>query len=120
MVCRSVFQDLLEEQRVFKEAGARDVQEAPQVQLSAEGGLKAPLQEVLHPWILLLLVQQRLGGQLLAAVVLVGIEPWQLWWGQPCLLTLSFLSEELRGRAVLEQHTYPVYNNMSDLSNGAV
>lgn len=79
VICRSVLQDLFEEQRVFEQAGPRDVQEAPQVQLSAEGGLKATLQEVLHPWILLLLVQQRLGCQLLAAVVLVGIKPWQLW-----------------------------------------
>lgn len=97
VICWSVLQDLFEEQRVFHQAGARDVQEAPQVQLSAEGGLKAPLQEVLHPWILLLLVQQRLGCQLLAAVVLVGVKPWQLWWRQPCLVTRPFLSEGLGG-----------------------
>lgn len=120
VVCWSVLQDLLEEQRVFNQAGARDVQEAPQVQLSAEGGLEATLQEVLHPRILLLLVQQRLGGQLLAAVVLVGIKPRQLWWRHPCLSTLPFSSEELRGRAGLGHDTYPVYNNTADLAHGPV
>lgn len=52
--------------------------QAPQVQLPAEGRLKAALQEVLHPSVLLLLVQQRLGCQLVAAVVLVGVKPGQL------------------------------------------
>lgn len=90
VVCWRVLQDLPEQQRVFHQAGARDVQEAPQVQLPAEGGLEAALQEVLHSWILLLLVQQRLGGQLLAAVVLVGVQPRQLWRRQSCLFTPLF------------------------------
>lgn len=70
---RSVFQYLFEQQWVLDQARAWNVQEAPQIQLPAEGGLKAALQEVLYPPVLLLLVQQSLGCQLVAAVVLVGI-----------------------------------------------
>lgn len=73
-----MLQDLFEQQWVLDQARAWDVQEAPQVQLPAEGRLKAALQEVLHPSVLLLLVQQRLGCQLVAAVVLVGVKPGQL------------------------------------------
>lgn len=69
----SVFQNLSEQQWVLDQAGAWNVQEAPQVQFPAERGLKATLQEVLHSPVLFLLVQQRLGCQLVAAVVLVGI-----------------------------------------------
>lgn len=78
MLRRGVSQDLLQQQRVLDQARARNVQEAPQVQLPAEGRLQATLQEVLHPSVLLLLVQQGLGGQLVTAVVLVGVQLWQL------------------------------------------
>lgn len=78
VLCRGVSQDLFEQQWVLDQARARDVQEAPQVQLPAEGRLEAALQEVLHARVLLLLVQQRLGSQLVAAVVLVSVKPWQL------------------------------------------
>lgn len=78
MVSRRVSQDLLEQQGVLDQPGARDVQEAPEIQLATEGGLEAALQEVLHPRVLLLLVQQRLGCQLVAAVVFVCIKPGQL------------------------------------------
>lgn len=74
VVLGSVPQDLLEEQRVFHQAAPRDVQEAPKVQLAAEGRLQAALQEILHPPVLLLLVQQGFGCQLVAAVAFVGVE----------------------------------------------
>lgn len=57
----SVFQNLFEKQWLLDQSRAWDVQEAPQVQLPAEGRLKAALQEVLHPSVLFLLVQQCLG-----------------------------------------------------------
>lgn len=78
MLGRRVFEDLFEQEGVFEQAGAGDVQEAPQVQLPAEGRLQAALQEVLHPPVLLLLVQQGLGSQLVTAIVSVRIQTWQL------------------------------------------
>lgn len=74
VVFGSVPQDLLEEQGVFDQAAPGDVQEAPQVQLAAEGRLQAALQEILHPPVLLLLIQQGFGCQLIAAVAFVGVE----------------------------------------------
>lgn len=74
MVLGGVPQDLLEEQGVFDQAAPRDVQEAPEVQLAAEGRLQAALQEILHPPVLLLLVQESFGCQLVAAVAFVGVE----------------------------------------------
>lgn len=68
MLWWSVSQYLLKQQWILDQARARDVQEAPQVQLPAKGRLEAALQEVLHPPILLLLVQQGLGLHLVAAV----------------------------------------------------
>lgn len=76
-----VSQDLFEQQWVLDEARAWYVQEAPEVQLPAEGRLEAALQEVLNPPVLLLLVKQGLGRQLVAAVVPVGIESGQLQGG---------------------------------------
>lgn len=73
-----MLQDLSEQQRVFHQSTARDVQEVPQVQLPAEGRLETALQEVLHPPILLLLVQQGLGLHLVTAVRCVGGEEGQL------------------------------------------
>ena len=73
MLWWSVSQYLFEQQWVLDQAGAWNVQETPQVQFPAEGWLKATLQEVLHASVLLLLVQQRLGCQLVAAVVFVGV-----------------------------------------------
>ena len=70
---------LPEQERVLDQPRAWDVQEAPQVQLPAEGRLQAALQEVLHTLVLLLLVQQGLGSQLVAAVHLVGVQTWELW-----------------------------------------
>lgn len=69
----SVPQYLFEQQWILDQTGAWDVQEAPQVQLPAEGGLQTALEEVLHPWVLFFLVQQRLSCQLVATVVFVGI-----------------------------------------------
>lgn len=43
VLCWSVLQDLFEQKRVLDKAGARDVEEAPQVQLPAEGRFKAAL-----------------------------------------------------------------------------
>lgn len=63
-----VLQDLPEQQRVFHQSAAGDVQEVPQVQLPAEGRLEAALQEVLHPPVLLLLVQQGFCLHLVTAV----------------------------------------------------
>lgn len=78
MVVGCVLQDLPEQQRVFHQSAAWDVQEVPEVQLPAEGGLEAALQEVLHPPVLLLLVQQGFGLHLVAAVWRVGGETGQL------------------------------------------
>lgn len=77
VVCR-VLQDLPEQQRVFHQPAARDVQEVPQVQLPAKGRLETALQEVLDPPILLLLVQQSLSFDLVTAVWSVGAETGQL------------------------------------------
>lgn len=74
VVWGGVPEDLFQQQGVFDQTGARDVKKAPQVQLPAERRLEAALQEVLHPPVLLLLVQQGLGCQLVAAVFLVGVE----------------------------------------------
>lgn len=76
MVFGSVPQDLLEEQGVFDQAAPRDVQEAPEVQLAAEGRLQAALQEILDSPVLLLLIQECFGCQLIAAVAFVGVESW--------------------------------------------
>lgn len=74
----SVSEDFSQQQRVFHQARARDVQEAPEVQFPAEGRLQASLQEVLHSSVLLLLVQQGFGCKLIAAVVFVGVQTRQL------------------------------------------
>lgn len=79
MVVGRVFQDLPEQQGILHQPAAWDVQEVPEVQLPAEGRLEAALQEVLHPPVLLLLVQQGLGLHLIAAVRRVGGETGQLW-----------------------------------------
>ena len=78
VVVGRVLQDLSEQQRVFHQPAARDVQEVPQVQLPAKRGLEAALQKVLNPPILLLLVQQVLGFHLVTAVRSVGGETRQL------------------------------------------
>lgn len=78
VVGRRVPQHLLEKERILEEARAGDVQEAPQVQLPAERRLQAALEEVAHAPVLLLLVQQRLGRQLTAAVLAVCVQTWQL------------------------------------------
>lgn len=91
MLGRRVFEDLFEQEGVFEQAGAGDVQEAPQVQLPAEGRLQAALQEVLHPPVLFLLVQQGLGRHLVTAVVSVCIQPWQLV-GREMYRTVSTLA----------------------------
>lgn len=78
MVVRRVFEDLPEQQGVFDQPAPGYIQEAPQVQLPTEGRLQAALQEVLHPPVLLLLVQQGLGSQLVTAIVSVRIQTWQL------------------------------------------
>lgn len=74
MVVGRVLQDLPEQQGVLHQSAARDVQEVPQVQLAAEGRLEAALQEVLHPPVLLLLIQQGFGLHLVTAVRGVGGE----------------------------------------------
>lgn len=73
-----MFQDLPEQQRVLDQSAAWDVQEVPQVQLPAEGGLQAALEEVMDPMVLLLVVQQGLGGHLVAAVAVVRVQARQL------------------------------------------
>lgn len=78
VIRRSVSEDFSQQQRVFHQAWARYVQEAPEVQFPAEGRLQAALQEVLHSSVLLLLVQQGFGCELIAAVVFVGVQTWQL------------------------------------------
>lgn len=78
VVVGRVLQDLPEQQRVFHQSAAGDVQEVPQVQLPAKGRLATALQEVLDPPILLLLVQQGLGLHLVTAVRGVGGETGKL------------------------------------------
>lgn len=73
-----VLEDLSEQQRVLHQSTARDVQEAPQVQFAAEGRLQAALEEVLHPRVLLLMVQQGFGRHLVTAVAVVGVKTRQL------------------------------------------
>lgn len=125
MLWWSVSQYLLKQQWILDQARARDVQEAPQVQLPAKGRLEAALQEVLHPPVLLLLVQQRLGCQLVAAVVLVGVEPRKLQGRRELVKLLFFFfhwkprrllpeSKEVEGRG---RDTYPVHYNLSDLAH---
>lgn len=108
MVVGRVLEDLPEQQRVLHQSTARDVQEVPQVQLPAERRLQAALQEVLHPQILLLLVQQGLGLHLVTAVWSVGVEAGQLQ-GDTCkeeenqgksnqhLITSEYIENSLRG-----------------------
>lgn len=71
-------EDLSQQQWVFHQARSWDVQEAPEVQLPAEGRLQAALQEVLHSLVLFFLVQQGFSCKLVAAVVFVGIQTRQL------------------------------------------
>lgn len=78
VVVGRVLQDLPEQQRVFHQSAAGDVQEVPQAQLPAKGRLATALQEVLDPPILLLLVQQGLGLHLVTAVRSVGGETGKL------------------------------------------
>lgn len=78
VIGRSVSEDLSQQQRVFYQTWTRDVKEAPEVQLSAEGWLQTALQEILHPPVLLFLVQQGFGGKLVAAVDFVGVQTGQL------------------------------------------
>lgn len=78
MVIGGVLQDLPEQQWIFHQPTAGDVQEVPEVQLPAKGRLEAALQEVLHPPVLLLLVQQGFGLDLIAAIWRVGGETGQL------------------------------------------
>ena len=78
VVVGRVLQDLPEQQWIFHHPAAGNVQEVPQVQLPTEGRLEAALQEVLHPPVLLLLVQQGLGLHLVTAVRGVGGETGQL------------------------------------------
>lgn len=78
VVVGRVLYDLPEQQRVFHQSTAGDVQEVPQVQLPAKRRLETALQEVLDPPVLLLLVQQGLGLHLVTAVRCVGGETRQL------------------------------------------
>lgn len=73
-----VFEDLPQQQRVFHQPWPRDVQEAPEVKLPAEGRLQTALQEILHPLVLLFLVQQSFGCELVTAVIFVSIQTRQL------------------------------------------
>lgn len=78
VIRRSVSEDLSQQQWIFHQTGTWDVQEAPEVQLPAEGRLQAALQEVLHALVLFFLVQQCFGCKLVAAVVFVSIQTRQL------------------------------------------
>lgn len=78
VVVGRVLQDFPEQQWVFHQPAAGDVQEVPQVQFPAKGRLEAALQEVLDPPILLLLVQQGFSFHLVTAVRCVGGEAGQL------------------------------------------
>ena len=68
-------QDLVHEQRILDEPRARHVQEAPQVQLAAEGRLEAAVEEVVEPLVGgLLLVEQRPRPHLVRAVAHVVLQ----------------------------------------------
>lgn len=111
----SVFQDLSQQQWVFHQAWARDVQEAPEVQLPAERRLQAALQEVLDPPVLLLLVQQGFGCQLVAAVLFVTIQTRQLRKHSDSYNLFTRWNVSHLKMWVQNLYTYPVYNHLSNL-----
>ncbi len=89
-----VFEDLSQQQRVFDQATAWYVQEAPEVQFAAEGRLQTALEEVVHPMVLLLMVQQCFGCHLVTAVAVVGFKTREL---QPERDAISVQSADLSG-----------------------
>lgn len=78
MFVRRVFEDLSQQQRVFDQATAWDVQEVPEVQFATEGRLQTALKEVVHPMVLLLMVQQCFGCYLVTAVTVVDFKTREL------------------------------------------
>lgn len=78
MVVGRVFEYLTKKQWIFDKSAAWDVQKVPQVQLATEGRLQTTLQEVVHPVVLLFMVQQGFCGHLVTAVAVVGVQTGQL------------------------------------------
>lgn len=112
MIRGSVSEDFSEQQRVLDQAGTWDVQETPEVQFPAEGGLQAALQEVLHTPVLLFLVQQSFGCKLVAAVSFVGVQTGQLRRRRRRFLN----AEAASALQIINVHPYPVYDYLSNLS----
>lgn len=117
MIRGSVSEDFSEQQRVLHQAGTWDVQETPEVQFPAEGGLQAALQEVLHTPVLLFLVQKRFGCKLVAAVSFVGVQT-----GQLRRRRRRFLNAEAANalQRIINVHPYPVYDYLSNLSDCSI
>lgn len=70
---------LFQQQRVFDQTAAGEIQEVPQVQFAAEGRLLTQAQEMLHSFLLLLLIQQGFGPHLVTAVRHIGLQARELW-----------------------------------------
>lgn len=70
---------LFQQQRVFDQTAAGEIQEVPQVQFAAEGRLLTQTQEMLHSFLLLLLIQQGFGPHLVTAVCHIGFQARELW-----------------------------------------
>ena len=74
VVCRCALLYLFQQQGVFDQTAPREIQEVPQVQFPAERRLLTQAQEVLHPLLQLLLVQQGFSPHLVTAVCNVGLQ----------------------------------------------
>lgn len=81
MVRRGALLYLFQQQRVFDQTAPREIQEVPQVQFPAERRLLTQTQKLLHPFLLLLLVQQGFGPHLVTAVCNIGLQARELWSG---------------------------------------
>lgn len=73
---------LLQQQWVFDQTASRQIQEVPQVQFPAERRLLTQAQEVLHSLLVLFLVQQGFGPNLITAVCDVGLQTRELQSGE--------------------------------------
>lgn len=71
--------DLFQQQGVLDQTAPWEIQEVPQVELPAERRLLTEAQKMLHPFLVFLLVQQRFGPHLVAAVRDIGLQAGELW-----------------------------------------
>lgn len=69
---------LFQQQGVFDQAASREIQKVPQVQFPAKRRLLTQTQELLHSLIVLFVVQQGFGSDLVTAVCNVGLQAGEL------------------------------------------